>query len=340
VLFSYNGDQLSKGTSAGDYTPALYIDKNGKLRGEFWNGAPQNIIQSNTVVTDGAWHHVALAGAGDDQTLYLDGVAKGSVAGTIARFDSGSSTNINIGGGFLGGAWPDHANTGKAPAVATYFKGSISDVAFFNQTLDPTTVATLNRAGRVAQPVLSTVTRPSGGVTASISYNKTSGKVEKVVDENGGTWSLSKPSVVGSSQVYAASVLGAKPADYWRLRDTAGAINPVDEVAGNDATYSSVNLGVDGHFVDAKAAGFNGTSSYVEMPEQDIPATSPTTVEMWFKLPDKNAKGGVLFGCQNDPIDAPGTGGWTPALYVGTDGKLRGGFWANKSSLANGTTSR
>ncbi|GAB1695070.1 LamG-like jellyroll fold domain-containing protein [Krasilnikovia sp. M28-CT-15] len=330
VLFSYNGDSLTKGTSSSNFTPALYIDKFGKLRGEFWNGGA-NPIQSNTVVTDGKWHHVVLAGEGDSQTLYLDGVAKGTLAGTISRYNTNVAEIINIGGGYVGSGWPDHANTGVSPAKATYFKGSISDVAFFSSPLDAATVATLNTSGRTAQPVLSKVTRPSGGVTSTVSYDKVTGKVSTVVDENGGTWKLANPTVAGSSLVYAAAVLGAKPKDYWRLGDT-DVSDAVNEVAGGQATYNAVTLNTAGKFGDTPSAGFNGTSSYLELPVEDVPQVGPNTIEMWFKLPSGNTKGGVLFGYQTDAIDETAVGGWTPALYVGTDGKLRGGLWTGSVS--------
>ncbi|RZU50762.1 RHS repeat-associated protein [Krasilnikovia cinnamomea] len=331
VLFSYNGDPLSKGTTTGNYTPALYIDKNGKLRGELYIGNAAAAMQSNTVVTDGKWHHVVLAGEGDSQTMYIDGVAKATLAGTIKRAVANVTETVNIGGGYVGGLWPDHVNTGASPAKATYFKGSISDVAFFNSTLDASTVATLNASGRTAQPVLSKVTRPSGGVTATVGYDKVTGKVSTVVDENGGTWRLANPTVAGSSLVYAAAVLGAKPKDYWRLGDT-DVTDAVNEVAGGQATYNSVTLNTAGKFGDTPAASFNGTSSYLELPAEDVPTTGPNTIEMWFKLPAGNTKGGVLFGYQVDAIDEAATSGWTPALYVGTDGKLRGGLWTGSAA--------
>ncbi|OJF09813.1 LamG-like jellyroll fold domain-containing protein [Couchioplanes caeruleus] len=326
VLFSYNGDPMSKGTTTGDYTPALYIDKNGKLRSEFWTGSAAAALNSNTVVTDDKWHHVVLAGAGNSQTLYLDGVAKGSLAGTIYLATSASGANINIGAGYVGGGWPDHVNTGASPAKATFFQGSISDVAFFNQTLDANRAALLNKAGRDEQPVLDAVVRPSGGVTARVGYNKTTGRTDAVIDENGGNWKLDQPTVAGSSRVYAAAVLGARPQDYWRLGDS-DVTDAVNEVAGGTATYSNVALNVAGPFADSTAAQFNGSSSYVELPAEDVPTTGPHSVEMWFKMPSGNTKGGVLFGYQSSAIDEPAGSEWIPALYVGTDGKLRGQFW-------------
>ena len=44
-------------------------------------------------------------------------------------------------------------------------------------------------------------------------------------------------------------------------------------------------------------------------------------------MPSGNVKGGVLYTTQIDEIGLASAGGWAPALYVGTDGKLYGGLW-------------
>ncbi|MGN9918058.1 LamG-like jellyroll fold domain-containing protein [Micromonospora palomenae] len=334
VLFSYNGDAITKGTTTGNYTPALYIGSDGKLHGQWYQGNATQAMASTSVVNNGAWHHVVLTGAGDTQSLYLDGTLHGTLAGTIAQVPNGSA-NVQIGAGFVGGGWPSHKNTGASPAVANYFSGSISDVAFFNQALTGTTIAALNSAGRTSHPVLSRVVRPSGGVTAEISYDKTTGRVASVKDENGGTWTMGTPTVSGDSDVYAASVLGAKPVDYWRLGevDVTDAIN---EVEGGTATFNNTTLGVAGPFSDSKAASFNGSSSYLQLPAEDVPTTGPNSVEMWFKMPSGSTAGGTLFSFQTEDIATPTfTGNWVPALYVGTDGKLRGKWCYCGSNTTN-----
>jgi len=327
VLFSYNQDPLTNATTPHDYTPALYIDKFGKLRGEFWTGQAHP-INSNVVVTDGAWHHVALAGAGSSQTLYLDAVARGTLNEPIARFTADSANNVNIGGGFVGHSWPDHVNTGNVPGVANFFKGSISDVGFFNQSLSPAAVTALRQSGVSAHPVLTKVIRPSGGVTAKVTYDQKTGKVATVTDENNGTWTMGTPEVVGSGEVYAASVLGARPKDYWRLGETgtSAAINQVD---GETAGYSDVTLGGTGPFAGSHSASFNGTSSYVTLPATDTPAGGSGSIEMWFNQTKDNTAGGVLYSYQTAAMtELDQAASWVPGLYVGTDGKLRGGYWA------------
>ncbi|MFI5936919.1 LamG-like jellyroll fold domain-containing protein [Actinoplanes sp. NPDC051494] len=343
VLFSYNQESMTQATTKRNYTPALYIGSDGKLRGEFWTGQANPVV-SDTVVTDGAWHHAVLSGAGTTQTLYLDGTARGTLAGTIARFDANSADNVVVGGGFIGNNWPGHEDSGKSPAEANFFTGSVSDVAFFTRTLDAAAVTALRAAGAAGNPVLTKVTRPTGGVSAVVSYDKTTGKVASVTDENGGTWTMGAPQMVGSGEAYASNVLTDQPQDYWRLGET-GVTDAIDQTGGSGARYHSVTLGGAGPFAGAGSASFNGTSSYLGLPPADAPHTGPATVEMWFKQ-DAASPGGVLYAYQSATMEDLASGAdWTPALYIGTDGKLRGGFWSGaptnvittSGSVADGT---
>ncbi|WP_350276525.1 LamG-like jellyroll fold domain-containing protein [Kribbella sp. HUAS MG21] len=333
VLFSYQKDPITNVTTAGNYVPALYVGTSGKLHAELWNGSSSGAITSPSPVTDGAWHHVVLAAAGDVQTLYLDGTAVGTLSGLIKLADANSTAHEYVGAGFIGGNWPDqpHQNT-TGQGFATYFTGTITDVALFDRTLTAADVASLRGAASAAAHPLTKIIRPSGATGAQISYDPVSGVVTQVTDEHSGTWKISSPTVTGSSQIYAASVLSGGPADYLRMNET-GVSEAVNEVNGGIATYNAVTLGTPGPFADATAAKFNGTASYVELPATEIPGTAPNSVSMWFTMPSGSTKGGVLYGYQSmsmDDVDA--TGSWVPALYVGVDGKLRGGFWTGSTA--------
>ncbi|MCP2328803.1 RHS repeat-associated protein [Hamadaea flava] len=330
VLFSYQKDPITNGTTAANYVPALYVGTSGKLHAEFWNGASASAIASPSPVTDGAWHHVVLAAAGDTQTLYLDGTAVGTLAGLIKLADANSTAHEYVGAGFIGGSWPDQPHPSEA--VATYFSGSISDVALFDRTLTAADVASLRGAASAAAHPVTKIIRPSGATAAQISYDPVSGVVTQVIDEHNGTWKISNPTVAGSSQIYAASVLSGGPADYLRMTET-GVSEAVNEVNGGVATYNTVTLGSPGPFADATAAKFNGTASYVELPATEVPGTAPNSVSMWFSMPSGSTKGGVLYAYQSmsmDDVDAAGS--WVPALYVGVDGKLRGAFWTGSAA--------
>jgi hypothetical protein len=157
VLFSYQADPITNGTTAANYTPALYVGSDGKLLGEFWTG-DTSVIQSAQPVTDGKWHHVVLAGAGITQSMYLDGQLVGTKAGTIQLFGSGGASHVYAGAGFIGNGWPDEPHFGVNTGYATYFNGSISDVAFYDHWVPASTVAGMYGAGHGAAKVLSGVT--------------------------------------------------------------------------------------------------------------------------------------------------------------------------------------
>ncbi len=99
-------------------------------------------MATSATVTDGKWHLVTLTAAGNTQTLYLDGVKQGSLAGTVSV---SAQANDYIGAGFLGGNWPDEANYQKSgnTGYATYFTGDISDAAFWTRPLTANEVTTL-----------------------------------------------------------------------------------------------------------------------------------------------------------------------------------------------------
>jgi RHS repeat-associated protein len=326
VLFSYQADPVSNASTPADYTPALYVGSDGRLLGEFWDGTVTPIT-SGQAVTDGAWHFVVLTGAGDTQTMYLDGAAVGTKTGhPITLFRPANSLHEYLGVGFIGGGWPDepHQSSSGATAYPTYFTGVMAEAAVFHQYLPAATVTALYRAGTTATKMLSTVTRPSGNIAARVAYGTSTGRVLQVTDENGGTWAVHYPSVSGSSQVFASAVLGSAPADYWRLGDSGGA-TAVNQVHGGVASYSSVTLGAAGVFSDATAAGLNGSSSYLALPSGLIPSSGAMSFGLWFKT---STAGRVLFAYQASPLSA-GTspGNYSPALYVGSDGKLRGEFY-------------
>ncbi|GII23282.1 hypothetical protein Pme01_28790 [Planosporangium mesophilum] len=341
VLFSYQADPVTNTTTPRNYTPALYVGTSGKLYGKFWDGNTTPIATSGSV-TDGSWHHLTLSGAGNSQALYLDGALVGSRTGQLQIWAPDGTNNEYIGAGFIGGSWPDNPyyNGGGSDHTghASFFKGSIAEVGFFDRPLTAPQVAAIHRTGTAAARPLTSVVRPSGNPSAKVAYDPADGTVTQVTDTDGGVWKLNKPSVSGSSQAYVGAVLGGGPVDYWRLAES-GTTYAINEVNGNTATYNAVTLGAaGGPFGDRTVADFDGASSFLQLPTADIPATGPHSVSMWFKVPAGAATGGVLFSYETEAITAanPATGSWTPALYVGADGKLRGQFWAG--SVSNSIT--
>ncbi|MER5703296.1 RHS repeat-associated core domain-containing protein [Micromonospora sp. NPDC002296] len=128
---------------------------------------------------------------------------------------------------------------------------------------------------------------------------------------------------------YRTGMLDAKPESYWRLGEAQGAAAG-SEVAvnlGKDAgAYTGVTLGTAGALTGTgnTAASFNGTSSVVELPKGAVKKPRDGAVELWFKN-SVTGSGGPLLGYQDKALGAESTTG-VPALYVGTDGRLRGQF--------------
>ncbi|MEU4329666.1 LamG-like jellyroll fold domain-containing protein [Nonomuraea dietziae] len=162
------GYQNSATNTPSAFTPVVYVGTDGKLRGQFYNGksAP---ITSSTVVNDGAWHHVVLSGAEDTQTLYLDGQAVGTLAGTITHVDQWET---RIGSGFGSSAWP--ATTGSTAPFP--FAGDIDEVAVYGKPLGLALVRA-HYAARLAQPQMTKVVRPSGKVWAENSFAADGGRL-------------------------------------------------------------------------------------------------------------------------------------------------------------------
>ncbi|MFG2847817.1 LamG-like jellyroll fold domain-containing protein [Kitasatospora sp. NPDC048296] len=325
-----NYQDVTLGNAANNWTPALYLGTDGKLRGEFWQGGVAPITSANPV-NDGNWHHVLLSGAGNTQTLYLDGAQVGTLAGTIAN---SKQPIAYVGAGFSSPDW-------GAPARGDwYFNGQISDVAFYNHPVGAATAAAHNQLGRTATGALLTqVTSPSGAVQAQVSYDTTADRVTATTDANGGSWKLNTPTVTGSSGVYRSAVMGSNPQGYWRLADTAGAdaANQLGTAYGN---YSKVTLGTPGPYAagDITAASFDGSSSWLALPSGLVPDHGPSALELWFNT---STPGGVLFSYQQQLVTDPNgpLASYTPALYVGGDGKLQGEFWDGNASAMSSPAS-
>lgn len=140
--------------------------------------------------------------------------------------------------------------------------------------------------------------------------------------------------VTGNGDQYRGAVTADAPAAFWRLNETSGS-NAASQTTVNvgTGTYTKTTLGTPGVFGvgDGTAAQFNG-DGYVEVPPIDQ-ATKSISVELWFRTD----KPGVLFSDQSSPMAGATTasGSWTPVLYIGSDGKLRGEYWSYPGSPSN-----
>jgi RHS repeat-associated protein len=126
-------------------------------------------------------------------------------------------------------------------------------------------------------------------------------------------------------------VLDAEPSAFWRLADQPGAEQAVSEVLQNEGedTARRVNaaFGKLGPNPTATAAEFDGTQSFVQLPQDQIKGVAFLTVQLWFST-TASGTAQMLLATGNDPANAANPGGGAmPVLYIGTDNKLHGHFW-------------
>lgn len=335
VLVGYHGEVQGTPTTPGNYIPALYIGNDNKLRGQLGYGAlGAQPIASAATVTDGNWHLATITATGGptpSQTMYLDGVAVGTRA--MSGY-YGVPTTLTVGAGYIGAGWPNQSrySTTSGTGYASYFVGSISDVAVHSRALNAGEVAAMwAQASAAPAALLNKTTLASGRTGMQATYLVDRDMARTVTDSAGGTWTLEPLSVTGSSNGLVGAVRAANPAVYWRLNEQVGT-QAVDTLAPivRLGDYSNVTLGRTGPFGlgDATAAQFNGVNSHMQAPPSVSLADGQDTlsVGMWFKT--SAAFPGVLFSYSRDPVTTPTTpGNYVPALYIGNDGKLRGQLW-------------
>ncbi|HWH72445.1 MAG TPA: LamG-like jellyroll fold domain-containing protein, partial [Candidatus Sulfotelmatobacter sp.] len=156
----------------------------------------------------------------------------------------------------------------------------------------------------------------------------------------GGLWVASLPAA--QSQPVAASMEGAEAAGacvlsppgliaWWRGESNAlDSIDSYNGTAFNNVGFAPAEVGT--------GFAFRGGTDYVGLPQNLFPVptsgtgTTPFSFELWFST----TAGGVILGQQNTtPFDG-NLNSYVPALYVGSDGKLRAAlFWNTFKQLVS-----
>ncbi|MGD0557188.1 MAG: LamG-like jellyroll fold domain-containing protein, partial [Streptosporangiaceae bacterium] len=189
---------------------------------------------------------------------------------------------------------------------------------------------TWTSSGHVASVVTPDATTGDASTALTWTYSYSGNELTTVCPPTSTTACTAYTYTSGSD--YPAAVLDSGPHSYWRLDDTSGttADSSVLLNEGTDnATYSS-GVGLDSVASpltgsSATAASFDGSSAYVTLPTSLVSGAQYQSVSLWFKTSSDNE---VLFSYSDDKITAgTTTGGYTPTLYVGSDGKLYGEFW-------------
>ncbi|WP_234042482.1 LamG-like jellyroll fold domain-containing protein [Streptomyces marianii] len=312
VLLGFQGGDIDAGQP--EYASPIAIDTAGRLRAQFEiTGQPVTPMVSSKTVTDGAWHHVVLSGAGTTQTLYLDGAVVGSLTGPIDHYGKANA--------YLGAGWSSPAWDGQAAGVR-HFDGTLDEAAVYHHALDAATVAA-HYAARAKTPRMTKVVLPSGRTHATVAYDTASGRVTSTTDANGGVWKVSDPTYSSGSAAYQDAVMAQSPAGYWRLGERSGAQAVSVTGDGMDGSYrDGVNLGSPGVFADGDntSIDLDGTEGAVNVPSDPLETTSTMSLELWFRTSKPES---VLFGFQNSELGQTPTS-ITPALLIDRGGKLRG----------------
>ncbi len=106
------------------------MESNGKIRFAIkLNGSAEQIIDGQSALATGGWHHAAVTLNGATGTLYVDGVQVGqNTAMTLKPSDLGATTQNWI---------------GRSQFPDPYLNGRVDDFRFYSRALTASEIATL-----------------------------------------------------------------------------------------------------------------------------------------------------------------------------------------------------
>jgi len=167
----------------------------------------------------------------------------------------------------------------------------------------------------------------AGGAQPTWNYSYTGNQLTKVCTPLSTTECTQYQYTPGSH--YRSVVTDDNPVAYYPMTESNGgtAVNVVARKPGEfNGSYTTVTLGQTGALAGTtdKAASFTGAST-MALPDNLLSTTMAFSIELWFKA--ASGKTGVLYGEQNTSLNQTPTH-WSPALYVGTDGKLHARVWS------------
>jgi RHS repeat-associated protein len=191
--------------------PLVYVDTDGKLRGQFWTGTVNQFVSAGTV-NDNQWHHMVLSSTINSQTLYLDGQVVGTRSGAI---DHSAYNHSQVGAAFA--ITPSHL-PGWGTAQRRSFAGVIDEVAVYQHPLGLSAVQSHHRA-RAAASQMSKTVLPSGKTAAEMRYDTGRDRLLEYTDRNGGTWTLGAPMVTGTKDNIIRTVRVADPGNRAHFYD-------------------------------------------------------------------------------------------------------------------------
>jgi hypothetical protein len=149
------------GANSSQWVPILYVQSDGKLNANLWQGSVLNVT-STTRVDDGNWHKVEFSAAPGSITVYIDGVLAGTSSGTI---DHLSMTSNQLGAVKTTGVW-----TGDPIDGWFGFNGCIDEFIIIDKSL---TASQIQQVTALPQPTIINYTPNSASVGQTVTVNGT-----------------------------------------------------------------------------------------------------------------------------------------------------------------------
>ncbi|MDA2804396.1 DNRLRE domain-containing protein [Nocardiopsis suaedae] len=169
------------------------------------------------------------------------------------------------------------------------------------------------------------------GTSAEWAYIYEGDRLTSVCDPEGGCTSYAYED--GSH--YRAAVLDANPYGYWRFDEGEGTTS-ADEIhealGGEPAQTAEGALGAEHPLAGTTGGSLDAGVGHASLPDSLLQRVGTRiTVETWISTTGHGTVLGAM-DAEEDPAQR------APLLYVGTDGKLRGGFW-NSGGAGSSITS-
>lgn len=109
-----------------------------------------------------------------------------------------------------------------------------------------------------------------------------------------------------------------------------------NDLSGNGNNGTGYNITYISNASGGYSASFNGTSSYISLPNSIVKNNSNFTIMIRFLA--TNGQAGVLFGYQNQTVGTPAPSQFMPVIVVRSDGLLYGELWIGSDLIVHSTT--
>jgi hypothetical protein len=240
-------------------------------------GGGEQVVNSNTALTVGAWNHVAVTIGGSTATMYINGVAVGSNnAMTISPASLGNTTSNFI---------------GKSQYPDPTFNGTVDDFRVYGRVLSASEISSIANQGSAA-PTVATAAAASPATVAGTTTNLS----VLGADDNGEgdltyTWSATGPAAVnfstnGTNAAKTAVATFTKAGNYVFTATIAD--------SGGRSVTSTVSVTVNQTLTAITAVGKMGTGMSVQMNALDQFGSSVSSPVTWTTTAGTITSSGLL----------------------------------------------